>query len=248
MISVQDKKPTPGEPLLAVERLSHTYRKGSRQVHALREVSLEIHQGEFVAITGPSGSGKSSLLSFLGLLNKPSRGTYRLLGRDVISMGDRAASATRNAFIGFVFQSFHLIPHLKAWKNVALPLQYSTRMKRLSAREQRHRALTALEAVGMHQYAEHLPRELSGGQEQRVAIARALIGEPQLILADEPTGNLDSGSRDTVLDLLSQANQHGVTVVMVTHDTTTAARAKRRITLHDGQVTNDQKLEQTQTK
>lgn len=225
-------------PLLVTTALSRTHRKGAREVRALLDADIVIREGEYVAITGPSGSGKSTLLSLLGLLDQPTAGNYRLSGRDVASLGDRAASAARNELIGFVFQSFHLIPHLNAWRNVALPLAYAPVGKRLSAVERRERALAALDSVGMLEHAEHLPRELSGGQEQRVAIARALVGRPRLILADEPTGNLDSRTRDDVLDLFERANAEGVTVVIITHDPAVAARAQRRIVLADGQVVN----------
>lgn len=225
-------------PLLVTTALSRTHRKGAREVRALLDADIVIREGEYVAITGPSGSGKSTLLSLLGLLDQPTAGNYRLSGRDVASLGDRAASAARNELIGFVFQSFHLIPHLNAWRNVALPLAYAPVGKRLSAVERRERALAALDSVGMLEHAEHLPRELSGGQEQRVAIARALVGRPRLILADEPTGNLDSRTRDDVLDLFERANAEGVTVVIITHDPAVAARAQRQIVLADGQVVN----------
>lgn len=223
-------------PLLLTAGMSRFHHKGAREVRALLGADIVIGEGEYVAITGPSGSGKSTLLSLLGMLDKPSQGTYRLGGKDVAALGDRAASALRNEFIGFVFQGFHLIPHLNAWRNVALPLAYAPAAKRPSAAERRERALAALDSVGMLEHAEHLPRELSGGQEQRVAVARALVGRPRLILADEPTGNLDSSSRDDVLGLFERANEQGVTVVLITHDPEVAARAKRRIMLADGRV------------
>ncbi len=223
-------------PLLEAQDLSRVHRKGAREVRALLDADIEIREGEYVAITGPSGSGKSTLLSLLGMLDRPTSGVYRLAGRDVAALSDRAASAARNEFIGFVFQSFHLLLHLSAWRNVALPLTYAPAGRRVSAAERRERALAALESVGMLEHAEHLPRELSGGQEQRVAIARALVGRPRLLLADEPTGNLDSKSRDEVLALFERANAEGVTVVMITHDAEVAARARRRIVLADGRV------------
>lgn len=227
-----------GAPLLQASGLTRVHRKGAREVKALLDAGIEILEGEYVAITGASGSGKSTLLSLLGILDKPTAGSYRLAGRNVVELGDRAASAARNEFIGFVFQSFHLIPHLSAWRNVALPLEYAPLNRRPTGSQRKERALAALAAVGMLEHAEHLPRELSGGQEQRVAIARALVGQPRLILADEPTGNLDSKSRDEVLALFERANAEGVTVVIVTHDPEVAARAHRTIVLADGRVVN----------
>lgn len=226
----------PSTPLLSATGLGRVHKKGARQVRALEGADLQIMQGEYVAITGPSGSGKSTLLSLLGLLDKPTSGSYRIEGAEAASLGDQAASAARNQTIGFVFQSFHLIPHLNAWRNVALPLSYAPRSMAVGPTERRERALAALESVGMLEHADHLPRELSGGQEQRVAIARALVGRPRLILADEPTGNLDSTSRDEVLALFERANEEGVTVVIITHDPEVAARARRRVALADGRI------------
>ncbi|MFA5551428.1 MAG: ABC transporter ATP-binding protein [Trueperaceae bacterium] len=214
------------------------HRKGNREVRALVDADLTISPGEYVAIVGPSGSGKSTLLSLLGLLDRPSSGAYELAGKNVASLADRSASAIRNQMIGFVFQNFHLIPHLNAWRNVALPLQYAPAGKAVAPKERRDRAFAALESVGMLEHADHLPRELSGGQEQRVAIARAMVGNPSLILADEPTGNLDSKSRDEVLTLFEQANARGVTIVIITHDLDVAARAHRRVSLGDGRILN----------
>lgn len=228
----------PEGALIRTTGLSRVHRKGNREVRALVDADLTIAPGEYVAIVGPSGSGKSTLLSLLGLLDRPSSGAYELAGKNVASLADHSASAIRNQMIGFVFQSFHLIPHLNAWRNVALPLQYAPAGKAVAAKERRDRALAALESVGMLEHAEHLPRELSGGQEQRVAIARALVGNPSLILADEPTGNLDSKSRDEVLTLFEQANARGVTIVIITHDLDVAARAHRRVSLGDGRILN----------
>ena len=225
-------------PLLETHGLTRVHKKGARQVHALVGADLRIDSGEYVAITGPSGSGKSTLLSLLGLLDRPTDGRYSVAGRDAAGLGDRAASAMRNEVIGFIFQGFHLIPHLSAWRNAALPLTYTPRHTRPNHTERRDRALAALDSVGMLQHAEHLPRELSGGQEQRVAIARALVTEPSVILADEPTGNLDSNSRDDVLALLDKANQDGVTIIVVTHDPYVADRAQRRVALADGKIVN----------
>lgn len=226
------------DALIKTTGLGRVHRKGNREVRALVDADLTIAPGEYVAIVGPSGSGKSTLLSLLGLLDRPSSGAYELAGKNVASLADRSASAIRNQMIGFVFQSFHLIPHLNAWRNVALPLQYAPAGKAIPSKDRRNRALAALESVGMLEHAEHLPRELSGGQEQRVAIARALVGNPSLILADEPTGNLDSKSRDEVLTLFEQANARGVTIVIITHDLDVAARAHRRVSLGDGRILN----------
>lgn len=228
----------PVDALIKTTGLGRVHRKGNREVRALVDADLTIAPGEYVAIVGPSGSGKSTLLSLLGLLDRPSSGAYELAGKNVASLADRSASAIRNQMIGFVFQSFHLIPHLNAWRNVALPLQYAPAGKAIPSKDRRNRALAALESVGMLEHAEHLPRELSGGQEQRVAIARALVGNPSLILADEPTGNLDSKSRDEVLTLFEQANARGVTIVIITHDLDVAARAHRRVSLGDGRILN----------
>lgn len=224
--------------LLSTAGLTRMHRKGARQVRALVDADLTIRRGEYVAITGPSGSGKSTLLSLLGLLDRPTAGSYRLGGHEAASLSDRAASAIRNEVIGFVFQGFHLIPHLPAWRNVALPLAYARGERTVPAPFRRERALAALDSVGMLEHEEHLPRELSGGQEQRVAIARALVTNPSVILADEPTGNLDSNSRDEVLALFDRANEEGVTVVLITHDPYVAGRARRRIELADGRVVN----------
>lgn len=228
----------PEGALIRTTGLSRVHRKGNREVRALVDADLTIAPGEYVAIVGPSGSGKSTLLSLLGLLDRPSSGAYELAGKNVASLADRSASAIRNQMIGFVFQNFHLIPHLNAWRNVALPLQYAPAGKAVAPKERRDRAFAALESVGMLEHADHLPRELSGGQEQRVAIARAMVGNPSLILADEPTGNLDSKSRDEVLTLFEQANARGVTIVIITHDLDVAARAHRRVSLGDGRILN----------
>lgn len=222
--------------LIRTTGLSRVHRKGNREVHALKDADLVVNQGEYLAIVGPSGSGKSTLLSLLGLLDRPSAGSYELAGMDVASLADRSASTIRNQMIGFVFQSFHLIPHLSAWRNAALPLEYSPLASMIPISERRQLALAALESVGMLEHAEHLPRELSGGQEQRVAVARALVGSPSLILADEPTGNLDSNSRDDILSLFEQANERGVTVIIITHDQDVAARAHRQVRLTDGRI------------
>lgn len=211
------------------------YPKGRARVEALRGVSLVIGEGEKVALVGPSGAGKSTLLYLLGLMDLPSAGHLRLLGQDPRHLPDRARSRLRGRAVGFVFQSFNLIPQLRAWENVALPLRYAG----VGLRERRRRALELLERVGLAARAYHYPDELSGGEEQRVAVARALANAPKLILADEPTGNLDSRAGARVLELLDEAHARGATLVTVTHSPEVAARARRVIRLADGRVVED---------
>lgn len=211
------------------------YPKGRARVEALRGVSLVIGEGEKVALVGPSGAGKSTLLYLLGLMDLPSAGHFRLLGQDPRHLPDRARSQLRGRAVGFVFQSFNLIPQLRAWENVALPLRYAG----VGRRERRRRALELLERVGLAARAYHYPGELSGGEEQRVAVARALANDPKLILADEPTGNLDSRAGARVLELLDEAHARGATLVTVTHSPEVAARARRVIRLADGRVVED---------
>jgi len=208
------------------------YATGELEVAALRSVSLRIEEGEFVAIVGPSGSGKSTLMHILGCLDVPTGGVFRLGGHDVESFDEDMLARVRNLFIGFVFQQFNLLAYLPAWRNVELPLVYSG----VDPAERRLRAMQALEKVGLADRAEHRPGELSGGQQQRVAIARALVTEPAMILADEPTGNLDSHSSAEVLGLLEQLHREGRTIVLITHERDIARRAERIIQLHDGRV------------
>ena len=212
--------------------VAKTYATGAVEVRALSEVSLTIDQGEFVAIVGPSGSGKSTLMHILGCLDTPTSGTFHLAGEDVASLGEDHLADMRNRRIGFVFQQFNLLPYLPAWRNVELPLVYTG----TDRAERRERALRALAQVGLADRADHKPGELSGGQQQRVAIARALVTEPALILADEPTGNLDSASTADVLDLLDDLHALGRTIVLITHEHDVAERAQRIVTIHDGQV------------
>ena len=214
--------------MIVTENLSRTYGNGPHAVHALRGISLRIARGECAAIWGPSGSGKSTLLHVLGLLDSPTGGRYLLDGRDVTQLGDRRAAYLRNRAIGFVFQNFHLLPRLTALENVRLPLLYA------GARDARARAAGALERVGLAERARHRPGELSGGEAQRVAIARALVKDPELILADEPTGNLDSSTGEHILELLGEINGRGVTMVIVTHDERVAQRTTRVIQVRDG--------------
>lgn len=211
------------------------YGSGDIAVHALDGVDLSIQRGEFVAIMGPSGSGKSTLMNILGCLDKPTSGEYFLDGRDVSKLGKNDLAEVRNQKLGFIFQSFNLLPRQTALENVMLPMLYDL-TRNETAQEQEQRAIAALESVGLGQRLHHRPNQLSGGQQQRVAVARALVNNPPVILADEPTGNLDSHSSEEVLDLLDQLNQQGVTIVMVTHEHDIALRAQRIIWVHDGKI------------
>ena len=215
---------------IEIEQLHKTYDAGPTQVHALKGLDLTIERGELLAIMGPSGSGKTTLLEILGCLSLPSSGSYRLNGRSVAEIAANGLSQLRGEEIGFVFQSFNLLPRLSAVENVELPLVY----RRVARRERRSRALEALERVGLAQRSTHRPGALSGGERQRVAIARALVNRPSLVLADEPTGNLDSETGDEILSLLRSVHQEGSTVVIVTHDPRVADLAGRRLTLRDG--------------
>jgi putative ABC transport system ATP-binding protein len=218
--------------VMELKDVEKIYELGDLEVAALRGVSLRIDDGEFVAITGPSGSGKSTLMHILGCLDVPSRGNYLLSGHDVSAFDENLLADVRNLFIGFVFQQFNLLAYLPAWRNVELPLVYAG----VAPAERAERSRAALARVGLVDRADHRPSELSGGQQQRVAIARALVTEPAVILADEPTGNLDSTSTNDVLDLLGDLNAEGSTVVLITHESDIAARAPRRVEIRDGSV------------
>jgi len=226
--------------VIELRDITKSFRMGDEVLRALDGVSFTIQKGEFVAITGPSGCGKSTLMNLLGLLDTPSTGNYFLDGRAAQELTDDERSQLRNEKIGFVFQSFHLLPRLTALRNVEMPLVYSSQSATaLSAEERTKRAREALERVGLGDRLHHRPNELSGGQRQRVAIARALVNEPKLILADEPTGNLDSKSGREILELFEDLNRNGVTLLLVTHDPTIAERAARTISMMDGRVRED---------
>jgi putative ABC transport system ATP-binding protein len=221
--------------LIEARALVKSYRMGDQVVQALNDVSLDIDEGEFVAIMGASGSGKSTLMNILGCLDRPTSGTLRLAGEEVENLPGDALAAIRNRRIGFVFQQFNLLPRTSAVDNVELPMVYAG----VKPAERRRRALEALQRVGLGQRAEHTPAELSGGQQQRVAIARALVNTPKLILADEPTGALDTQTSEDIMQLLSQLNAQGMTIVMVTHESDIAQWARRRIVFRDGRVVED---------
>jgi putative ABC transport system ATP-binding protein len=225
-------------PVIDVRRVSRTYAISETVVvHALDDVSLRIEQGEHVAIMGSSGSGKSTLMNILGCLDAPTAGRYLLDGTDVRDIPEDDLSDLRNRKIGFVFQAFNLVPRTSAQANVELPLAYAG----LTRADRRRRAAAALDAVGMSARADHLPSELSGGQQQRVAVARAIVTNPALVLADEPTGNLDSHSTDDVLRIFGELHEQGRTVVMITHEAEVAARAERVVRLGDGRVLEDRR-------
>ena len=218
--------------MIELENVWRTYRVGEEPLHALKSVTWTVPAGEYVAVMGPSGSGKSTLLNVIGCLDRPSSGSYRLDGDEVGDLSDEALSGVRRYKIGFVFQSFHLVPRLTAEENVALPLVLAG----VAPEERRARAAAALEAVGLAHRAGHRPAELSGGESQRVAIARSTVMRPRILLADEPTGNLDSAAGRQVLELLERMNAEGLTLVIVTHDPNVGRRANRVIVLRDGEI------------
>jgi putative ABC transport system ATP-binding protein len=228
--------------VVRLEDVHKTYRSGEVEVHAVRGVSLDIAKGEFVAVMGSSGSGKSTLMNLLGCLDRPTKGRYLLDGSDVSGLDRDRLADIRNGKLGFVFQSFNLLSRTSALENVELPLLYGTH--RLTSGQLRERAAKVLAAVGLTGREEHFPSQLSGGQQQRVAIARALINEPEVVLADEPTGNLDSRTSLEIMDIFQKLNERGITIVMVTHESDIAAFAKRNIVMRDGSVLIDQPVRQ----
>src|SRR5690242_18776133 len=227
--------------LIRLEKISRRYQMGTETVHALREISLGIERGEYVAIMGPSGSGKSTLMNLIGCLDTPSSGRYELNGTDVSEMDDNQLAEIRNREIGFVFQTFNLLPRSNALHNVELPLIYAG----LDSKSRRARAQHALQQVGLGDRMDHKPNELSGGQRQRVAIARALVNSPSSLLADEPTGNLDSATGEEIMKLFEELWTGGQSIVLVTHESDIAAHARRQIHLRDGLVERDETMERT---
>ena len=223
-------------PIISTENISRIYQMGSETIHALRSVSISINKGEYVAFMGPSGSGKSTLMNIIGCLDTPTNGTYILNGSDVSNMTDNELAEVRNKEIGFVFQTFNLLPRSTSLENVALPLIYAG----YSKAQRTQRALEVLTSVGLGERAKHKPNELSGGQRQRVAIARALVNNPSIILADEPTGNLDTKTSYEIMELFENLHAKGNTIIMVTHEEDIAKYAHRIVRLRDGLVETDE--------
>lgn len=221
--------------MIQLQQVHRIFEVGDQKVHALNDVSLDIERGEYIAMMGPSGSGKSTLLNIVGLLDRPTSGKYILDGQDVTALSDQAQAETRRDKIGFVFQFFHLVPRLNATENIALPMVLAG----VPVAERKARASRILDAVGLSDRAHHRPDQLSGGQRQRVAIARATVMEPAVILADEPTGNLDSASGKDVLDILEALNGNNITLIIVTHDVEIVERARRRVHMVDGRIDSD---------
>lgn len=222
--------------VIELSDIKKIYKMGGEELYALNGIDLKIQDGEFVALMGPSGSGKSTLMNILGCLDRPSVGSYQLDGEEVAHLSDDKLAVVRNKKIGFVFQNFNLLPRLTSLENVALPLVYTG----VSKKDRLERAMICLEAVGLGDRAEHLSNELSGGQRQRVAIARALVNEPQIIMADEPTGNLDTKSTKDVMNIFEAMHKDGKTIILVTHEAEIAACAYRQLLVRDGQITRDE--------
>jgi putative ABC transport system ATP-binding protein len=232
---------SPPTALIELAGIERVFRLGDSEVHALHELDLRIDAGEYVAVMGPSGSGKSTLLNLLGLLDRPTAGTYHLEGRDITTLSPREQAQVRSQRIGFVFQSFHLVPRLTAAENIALPMMLAG----VPPAERARRVAQALDDYGLTERSHHRPDQLSGGQRQRVAIARATIMQPAMILADEPTGNLDRATGDEVVRLLEQLNARGVTLIVVTHDAALGKRARRRLDMEDGMIRADTRVATT---
>jgi putative ABC transport system ATP-binding protein len=222
--------------MINIKNLTKIYRIGPIEVRALEDVSLRIAAGEMISIMGPSGSGKSTMMNIIGCLDLPTSGSYELFGQEIARMDERDLACLRNRKLGFVFQSFNLLPKLTAVQNVELPLIYAG----IATKERHERAIKALTMVGLEERVHHKPKELSGGQQQRVAIARALVNQPRLLLADEPTGNLDSYSSVEIMGIFQDLNRQGITVVLVTHEDDIAAFTKRIVRFRDGRITSDQ--------
>ena len=225
--------------LLNLEYIYKDYQQDKLVVPVLKDVSLQVEEGEYVAIMGPSGSGKTTLMNIIGCLDLPTSGTYQFAGNNILEYKDRELAALRSSGIGFVFQNFQLLPRATARDNVALPLSYTG----TKPKERKERAMEALEKVGLADRADFRPNQLSGGQKQRVAIARAMVNHPKILLADEPTGALDSKSGEQIMQLFQQLNDEGVTIVMITHDNKVAQRAKRIVHIIDGELTEEQEAE-----
>lgn len=226
------------DQFIELERLSKSYRMAGEELPILHEISLSVPSGQYLSVIGPSGSGKSTLMHILGCLDVPNQGRYVLDGRDLTGLSEAALSQVRRQSIGFIFQSFNLLPSLNAVENVSLPLMYQG----IPVTQQKERAEAALERVGLRERMHHRPNQLSGGQQQRVAIARALVADAPLILADEPTGNLDSHSGEEILDLFAELNAEGRTFLVITHDPAVASRSQRIVAIHDGTVVEDRKV------
>ena len=233
---IEQSHSTDGKEVIELRGIKKIYPVGDQEVAALAGINLDIRQGEFAALMGPSGSGKSTLMNILGCLDRPSVGSYKLDGKEVGNLSDDELAVTRNKYIGFVFQNFNLLNTISSLDNVALPLVYAG----ISKKERAERAMHYLDMVGLSDRADHMPNELSGGQKQRVAIARALVNDPQIIMADEPTGNLDTKSTKEILDIFENMHKMGRTIILVTHEPDVAMRASRQLLVRDGLITRDE--------